>query len=88
MKKQTRGELLEFVRNHKLRDGYYTGQYYLKTDKEGEQKVVLQGLGIATYVDGRRFEGWFKKNKAVKGKVTWRNGDMYEGEFKGDRMNG
>jgi len=25
-----------FVRNHKLRDGYYTGQYYLKTDKEGD----------------------------------------------------
>jgi len=25
-----------FVRNHKLRDGYYTGQYYLKIDKDGE----------------------------------------------------
>jgi len=24
----------------------------------------------------------------VKGKVTWRSGDTYEGDFKADRMNG
>ncbi len=78
-----------FMRDHKLRDGYYTGQYYLKAALEdGTQEVVLEGLGIATYIDGRRFEGWFKKNKAVKGKVMWKNGDTYEGGFKKDRMHG
>ena len=36
MIKQKKRDLL-FIRDHKLRDGYYTGQYYLKTNKEDDE---------------------------------------------------
>ena len=40
------------------------------------------------YKDSSRFEGTFEEGQRVKGKHTWSNGTVYEGNFKRDKFNG
>ena len=58
---------------------------------EGEWKDVIEhGIGTMTYFDGGVFEGEWNDvgYRHGKGKYSWPNGDVYEGGFRGDKING
>ena len=41
------------------------------------------GRGIQTWIDGSRYEGYWKNDKAnIRGKLIHADGDIYEGKFK------
>lgn len=49
----------------------------------------MSGFGIMTWVDGRRYEGFFLNNKFdQEGKFTFRDGKIYEGGFKNGKKEG
>jgi hypothetical protein len=42
---------------------------------------LKSGRGFVSFSNGDNFEGEFKNNKAVSGKITYKDGSWYEGEF-------
>lgn len=46
------------------------------------------GWGRQTWMDGTQFEGQWKKDERVKGKMILANKDEYEGHFKDDKFHG
>ena len=59
----------------------YTGEWSLKG--------LRHGKGVQVWSDGRRYEGYWKNDKAnSKGRLIYANGDVYEGEFLHDKING
>ena len=60
----------------------YEGEW-LKNSK------VKHGKGKITWVDGSIFEGVFKQGKACEnGRMIHATGDVYQGQFLGDKANG
>jgi hypothetical protein len=53
--------------------------YYGEWSTESNQR---HGRGIQIWVDGSRYEGYWKKDKAnVRGKLIHADGDIYEGNL-------
>ena len=49
----------------------------------------MQGFGVYSWRDGRRYEGKFLKgNKHGKGKFVWANGKVYDGMWKDGMQHG
>ena len=47
------------------------------------------GRGIQIWLDGSRYEGYWKRDKAnIRGKLTHADGDTYEGEWQDDKAHG
>ena len=60
-------------------------QYYGELSEKNER----HGRGIQIWIDGSRYEGYWKNDKAnIKGKLIHSDGAIYEGEFKDDKANG
>ena len=59
--------------------------YYGEFDKNEKKR---HGRGIQIWNNGRRYEGYWKQNKKIKGKLIYSNGDIYEGEFLNDKAHG
>ena len=50
---------------------------------------VRDGRGIQIWLDGSRYEGYWKNNKANGyGRLIHADGDVYEGEWKDDKADG
>lgn len=50
---------------------------------------VRDGKGIQIWLDGSRYEGYWKNNKANgRGRLIHADGDVYEGEWKDDKAHG
>lgn len=49
-----------------------------------ENKIA--GLGIYTWLDGRKYEGeWSDNNMEGLGRYLWADGRVFEGEYKNDK---
>merc|ERR1711957_423419 len=49
----------------------------------------IEGQGIYTWSDGRRFEGeWYDNKMHGVGRFTWADGRIYEGEYIDDKKEG
>ena len=49
----------------------------------------MEGKGIYTWADGRRYVGeYYKDKKHGKGVYTWADGRCYDGEWKNGRQHG
>ena len=47
---------------------------------------IREGRGIQIWLDGSRYEGYWKNNKANgKGRLIHADGDVYEGDWKDDK---
>lgn len=77
-----------FARYKKLNDGVTTQvrapvEYENKAVYYGEWNVNTNqryGRGIQTWIDGSRYEGYWKNDKAnIRGKLIHADGDIYEG---------
>jgi hypothetical protein len=71
-----------FAQDNKVHDSNISGSY------EGKiKKGLANGKGVAIGVD--KYEGFFKKGKKEKsGVYTYKNGDVYDGQFSNDLMHG
>ena len=69
-----------------------TTQYENKAIFYGERDIstnLRHGRGIQIWVDGSKYEGYWKNDKAnFKGKLTHADGDIYEGEWLDDKADG
>lgn len=69
-----------------------TTEYENKAVYYGERSLSTNqrhGRGIQIWVDGSKFEGYWKNDKAnIKGKLTHADGDIYEGEWFDDKAHG
>ena len=69
-----------------------TTEYENKAVYYGERSLSSNqrhGRGIQIWVDGSKFEGYWKNDKAnIKGKLTHADGDIYEGEWYDDKAHG
>lgn len=66
-------EKKQFFQDSLLADGsHYTGQYLPDCG-------VKEGVGQMIMLDGTIFEGLFKDNSPVFGRMILKNGDSYEG---------
>ena len=46
----------------------------------------MHGYGVYTYSDGRKYEGYYANDKREgQGKYKWKNGTIYDGEWKDGR---
>ena len=60
----------------------YYGEWNLATNQRS-------GRGIQTWIDGSRYEGYWKNDKAnIKGKLIHADGDIYEGEWLNNSISG
>ena len=49
----------------------------------------MDGFGIYTWQDGRKYEGQYKKDKKHgNGVYTWADGRKYDGEWQNGRQHG
>ena len=86
-----------FSRYPKLTDGIKVN---LRQQVEYENKSIYygewnegsnqrHGRGIQYWLDGSKYEGYWKNDKAnVKGKLIHADGDIYEGEWLDDKAHG
>ena len=87
------GKGQRFLTRYELNQGkgYIQQKNYIYFNYEGECiEGELNGKGKMYYPD-KRYEGEFKINYAIKegyGTIYYKNGDIYEGEFKNDMFNG
>lgn len=60
----------------------YEGEWLKDTD-------VRDGRGVQIWLDGSRYEGYWRENKANgRGRLIHADGDVYEGEWKDDKAHG
>lgn len=60
--------------------------YYGEWSSNSNQR---HGRGIQTWIDGSRYEGYWKNDKAnIKGKLYHADGDIYEGSWQEDKAHG
>lgn len=60
--------------------------YYGERSNDSNQR---HGRGIQIWIDGARYEGYWKNDKAnLHGKLTHADGDIYEGEWLEDKAHG
>lgn len=49
----------------------------------------MEGKGIYTWLDGKRYQGNYKKGvKCGYGEMKWPNGKKFQGEWKDGKQNG
>ena len=49
----------------------------------------ISGIGVYSWLDGRRYEGeWLENNMEGMGIYIWNDGRMYQGEYKDDKKHG
>ena len=48
----------------------------------------MHGKGVYTCKDGKKFEGQWKNDFFCNGKVTYLNGDIYDGRWLHDKRHG
>lgn len=64
---------------YKSRDIVYKGMS--ERGGRGEEDRVRDGYGVATWADGRRFEGVWEHGRVHKGIYTWPDGTRFEGTW-------
>ena len=77
-------------KNDKM-DGIGKHKWKSGAEYEGEwSEDTRHGIGTYKFPDKSIFVGRFKKNlrETIKGTYTWANGEIYEGGFKGDKLEG
>lgn len=69
-----------------------TTEYENKAIYYGERSIdknLRHGRGIQVWIDGSRYEGYWKEDKAnIQGKLTHADGDTYEGQWLDDKAHG
>ena len=62
---------------------------FCEDEMDDGTRGVRHGFGVQVWVDGAKYKGQWKHNKAHGKGIFWHaDGDFYEGEFLNDKSNG